>query len=200
MAMIQSYNQEVDQSLKKNPPPENVNEISIPQQVFPETKISEFQKSMQTEFKKCFPDYQSSKINTTKDIVDYFEKQFLVEKKSIDIENFHFKLKSGEERRVHLTLSNRPNINREMKIFKVDADGLPEKIPGTENEIKNPTPTQIQKSISMGNVYFHQIKEVIIYKNGARSFIDWINDEPHEFQFLNPTHTFSCSTDSCHCL
>lgn len=182
---LKEINQKVEASLEKHPPEAHY-EASAPK-----TVEADFKTAAQACLGSTWGQYQSFPME--------LEKIYKVQSKSVDIENFHLKIKSGEERRIHI-VSDGQSKNRTLRFFGLDDENLPTPIPLTPAQRQMPIDTLIADLKSQGKVFFHQSKERWQLGNGSTMVVTFENKEAVEFQLFGQEKTLSCLKDSCQCL
>lgn len=151
--------------------------------------------------KACVPESPTREGQT----VDQWMKQFLaqdaVKQSTFELENFHVQLPDGSIRRLHLLgADNTDNPGAvELRYFKLDQEGLPERIPLTDEQTHNPTPEFIQSLKKQGTVTLHQLKELQTLQDGSRLSLNLVNDQVFEFQLFRDKKTLSCRKMDCQC-
>lgn len=142
-----------------------------------------------------------AKNPTPDDLVRELEKTNPVVKSQFQLENTHIRLPDGSERRLHMIIADNTNHKnaRELRYFKLDADGLPERIPLSPEQTFNPKPEFLRSLIGQGEVIYHQTKDSKTLKDGASMILTMVNNKVYEFQIFNHGKTFSCRELNCVC-
>lgn len=119
----------------------------------------------------------------------------------VAMENWHLRRPDGSEERLMLIPSDKPDAQgkNEIRWFTVDDEGLPvpQKLPW--QKAFNPSAEFLDELKSRGEIFFHQTKQQIIYKNQISANVELINDKIQEFQIYFPDKTLSCRGDRCQC-
>lgn len=142
-----------------------------------------------------------AKNTSPDDLVKELEKTNPVVKSQFQLENTHIQLPDGSQRRMHLIVADNTNNKdaRELRYYKLDAEGLPERIELSKEQTYNPKPAFLESLKKQGTVIFHQTKDSKTLKDGASMILTKVNDKVHEFQIFNHGKTFSCREFSCVC-
>jgi len=119
----------------------------------------------------------------------------------VALENWHLRRSDGSEERLMLIPSDKTDAEgkKEVRWFTVDDEGLPvpQKLPW--QKAFNPSAEFLDELKSRGEIFFHQAKQQIIYKNQISANVELINDKIQEFQVYFPDKTLSCRGDRCQC-
>ena len=180
--------------MDKKPNPEDMNQMGVG--ALEATEPSEYFEKSLTE---CISLNTFNPLRSSSELIQYL--QSLNPTKSIQIENYHFKLPNGDERRVHLipTENGDKGVGRELRLFKLDSDGMPERIEAGSQLEKNPTNEEVQGLLSQGKVFYHQTKEVWTFPDDMNLNVEFQNNKVFEFQLQVQTQTFSCRLNDCEC-
>ncbi len=150
-----------------------------------------------TEIKKCYPNIE---MRSHYPIADAFEqlsqgKNYIDE---IDFHNYHYTLPNGEERRLQIRRDEDPqgNIHKELKLFKLDSEGLPEPIPLPKKQARNPSEETIEELISQGSLHFTQEIGNRIFEND--NYISFVkeNGELQNMEVYIDGKVLRCSIDN----
>jgi hypothetical protein len=168
------------------------NQAAAPQQT-----ENNFLKSLQD----CRPDISSQGITTPEALLTYLNKSVGVQSETKDIENYHIRLADGSERRLHLTPSDSDNgaNHTELRYFKLDAEGYPERIPLTPEQTLDPKPEFMNSLLSQGKIELHQVHAVMQLKDQSSLLLETRNDRVYEFQLRGEDKTLSCRELNCLC-
>jgi hypothetical protein len=192
-AYLKIANHEVQESLNAHPPNEDLTP-TLPHQPILENRPVRKLTSFKQAAEECLGGTWSSSENLAKDL----ERTYGVQTKNKDIENYHMKIASGEERRIHITIG--PLDRKSVRYFAVDDEGLPVPVP-LKPEQRNLTPDQLIEELKTeGQIFLHQSKERWLLGNGSTFNVTFENDQAREFQIFGPSRTLSCLEDSCQCL
>lgn len=150
---------------------------------------------------ECAPEVAAQGIGTPEALLNYLDKSIGVASESIEIENYNFTLPDGTERRIHLIPADNSNAKnaRELRYYKLDAEGLPERIYLPKNEAFNPSPEFIQRLMKDSNIHLHQVKKNWTLKDESRLATESINDKINSFQLFLAEKTLSCQELECGC-
>lgn len=153
----------------------------------------------------CFPALPAnSALREAKDLpslLTALEKEGLLRDER-EIENFHLRLPGGVQRRLQLIFleeAGRPS-RIEMRLFGVDAEGLPVPMDLPPGESLNPPRGTVERYLSQGQIEFHQVRRHLILNNGTSVMADVVNGLPRELMIRAGTRTLACTTLSCRCL
>lgn len=148
---------------------------------------------------ECLSLNSSVPIKNSNELVKYL--MSLNPKRNIEIENYHIKLAQGEERRIHLIPKENGDSGskKEMRYFKLDKDGIPERIELPAEVVKLKTQDQVLALLSQGQLTFKQSKEVWLFEDEMSLNVDFQNNKVFEFQLQVQTQSFSCRVNDCEC-
>lgn len=210
-AILEEINRRVELSLKHQPvessspgqtpsesmdpaAPSNPAEASVPS-----TSNSEETDNFAETLAACWQDHSHSQAQNPVGLVRDLEATGVRERR-LQLENWHLRLPSGEEKRIMLLPSDRENANGrlEVRLFDVDAEGLP--VPQKLGpKAYNPSARFLQELKSQGEIQFHQRKENIALNDGQSLDVEWINGQLHDLQVFTNNKSFSCRNLNCHC-
>lgn len=144
--------------------------------------------------KKCAPEIAAQAIATPEALMEYLKKSIGVKAENISIENFHIVLKDGSQRRIHLVDSDNTNSanKKELRFFKLDAEGYPERLPLKGNET-------LESLLALGTVQHHEVKSLLALKDNTSVSLEVHDNKVYEFQFSNHDHVLSCRLKECQC-
>ncbi len=145
--------------------------------------------------KKCAPEISAQAIATPEALLAYLRQSVGILNEKISIENFHLLLKDKSERRIHIVASDpsQTNDHKEIHLFKVNEDSVPEALPLKGNE-------SLKSLLDMGKLQAHEVRKEILYKDNSTLRIEEYNDKVFEFQFNNHGKVLSCRATLCQCL
>lgn len=205
-AILAEINQQVNHSLKENPPQESENYRENAHKEFPSESIKDF--SIKSEFEKCFLKSANqnsaqmfAQVSTANTLAEDLERAWGSGQHEIELENYHLKLPDNSEKRVQLlyALDEQGKKRIELRLFKVESDSIPERIPLKPDETFNPTPEFISSQLSDGVLKFHQAKIKYVFSNGFKLFIDLQNKTVFELQVIGPVKSLNCREGNCVC-
>jgi hypothetical protein len=138
---------------------------------------------------------------TPDDLIRNLEKTNPVVKSQFQLENTHIQLPDGSERRLHMIIADNTNHKnaRELRYYKLDAEGLPERIELSSEQTYNPKPEYIQSLLSQGKIIYHETKDTKTLKDGTSMVLTKVNEKVYEFQIFTHGKTLSCREMSCLC-
>lgn len=141
------------------------------------------------------------KSGSPDELMSALEKINPVVKSQFQLENTHIQLPDGSQRRMHLIVADNTNHKNalELRYFKLDAEGLPERIELSPEQTFNPKPAFLESLKKQGTVIFHQTKDTKTLKDGASLVLTKVNEKVYEFQIFNHGKTFSCREFNCVC-
>jgi hypothetical protein len=160
-------------------------------------KLMDFQKKIHD----CLPDLTWVNIETADQLLKSEIAGNPVQKLEFEMENTHIELPDGSLRRIQLIPSEKvqSSKNSELRYFKLDSEGLPERIPLSEKETYRPSKEIIEALKSQGRVVFHQIKQHQWLKDGTQIEINEVDGRVFEIQIAKPDKTLSCRDIQCVC-
>lgn len=169
--------------------------------ITPDIAQSLFEASFRKALGNCAPEIAAQGIGSPKGLLEYLKTAVGIEIDQVQIENYNFILKDGSERRIHLIPADESNSSssKEMRYYKLDAEGLPERIFLPKEEALNPSPAVIEKLMKDSTLKLHQIKSSIKYKDQTQVAVDFVNDGVQSLQFFGPQKTLNCDTQECVC-
>lgn len=166
--------------------------METPQQELGNTDIK-----FQQQLKNCL------NLETELSLTDFIETQMerSALKREVLIENYHFALSNGTERRIQ-TLPAAGDLAkgpRRIRVFSLDAENLPvpEKISADIQKL--PYSRQIHALSEGREPFFAQAREVAELKGGQKMELEWTQQKVSEFQWSGAGFLFSCRESDCHC-
>lgn len=193
-AFIKVANQEVVDALQAHPPSDLDNSSAPATQ----PKLQPRPTQRLTDFRTAAEACLGGTWTTASTLAADLEKTYGVQSKSRDIENFHLKTPSGEEKRIHITMES-PD-KKQVRFFAVDSEGLPVPIPLTSEQRQLSADQLIESLKTEGQIFLHQSKERWLLGNGSSFIVTFENNETREFQIFGASRTLSCLENSCQCL
>lgn len=185
--LLKEMNQQVTTSLEEHPP-------SVGKKL---EKVFAGPNNSLTDFKTAAQNCLGSSWSSFQTFPEELRKVFKVQSEIVDIENYHLKLPSGEERRIHVVGDG--HTNKTVRLFGLDEEGLPTPIPLPE-DLRSQTPDEMIRNLKdQGQVFFHQSKQRWLLGNGTTLLVTFENDQTYEFQLFGPDKTLSCFKESCQC-
>lgn len=148
---------------------------------------------------KCFP-HLSDAINTPKEFVDNWKSLNSTAAEDIDFIHYFFKDDKGSEIRAQIVYTNaegRPV--RELKLFKVLDDGLPDPIELPPQDRYNPSNTTLTKYINFESVFETQKKWSSKSPGSSSIEVEESNSDVTEFQLFQKNTIFRCHEGDCEC-
>ena len=148
--------------------------------------------------KECFPDLPT-KINSATTFVKHWLSMNPQVKEEIEFVHYFFKDGNNQEFRAHILYHNDKNRpTRELKLYRVLSDGLPDPIKLPKNETHNPDDTMLAKHIEFNSVFETQRKwTATVYKESLQ--VEDSNQQVTEFQLSNKDQVFRCHQKECQC-
>lgn len=194
-AIMAEINQEVEKSLKENPPADNTVQNSSPTQ---QDTLKDF--SITKPFADCFP-HEKIQVSTANNLSDDLEKSWGPSEQQIEIENYHFQLEDNSEKRIQLLYADNSNLDKklELRLFKVDKSGIPERVNLKPDETFYPKKEFIESLMKDGVLKFHQLKKHQFFKNSFKLFTEVQNKNVFEFQLIGAKHSLNCRQGTCEC-
>lgn len=148
---------------------------------------------------KCFP-HLSDAINTPKEFVDNWKSLNSTAEEEPDFIHYFFKDKNGQEVRaqiVYTTAEGRPV--RELKLFRVLEDGLPDPVELPVPDRYNPSNTTLSKYIDFNTVFETQKKWSAKSPGSSSIEVEESNSDVTEFQLFQKNTIFRCHEGDCEC-
>lgn len=158
-------------------------------------KINTFPETL----KRCFPDL-AGKITSPKAFVDNWKSENPKFREELDYIHYFFKDKDGKEVRgqvLYMEANGRPV--RELKVFRVLEDGLPDPVELPEDDKFNPSNTTLSKYIEFNTVFETQKKWSARISNTSHIEVEESNTEITEFQLYHDELIFRCHEGDCEC-
>lgn len=144
--------------------------------------------------KKCAPEIAAQAVATPEALLLYLRQSVGIASESVSYENFHMTVADGSERRIHVVAvdnSNSPD-KKEVRFFKLDKEGFPEKIPLRSSDT-------LTSLMAQGQVHTHEVKREVILKDDTNLSVEEHNDQIYEFQYSNHGKILSCRIRHCQC-
>ena len=170
----------------------------VSEQDLPEKSIAVGSTFSET-LKRCFPE-MSGKINTPKAFVENWKSENPKFREDLDFIHYFFKDKQGKEVRgqiEYMEANGRPI--RELKIFRVLEDGLPDPVEIPEDDKFNPNNTTLSKYIDFNTVFETQKKWSAQITDTTHIEVEESNSEITEFQLFQDELIFRCHEGDCEC-
>lgn len=147
----------------------------------------------------CFTDPDLRQAASPTDLIKALEKKFGLQSRIFNGETIFFKA-DQQERRIHIVPINGPQGSyRELSFFTIDASGLPSPVPLSEEQARNPTPEFLTSLIGNSVIFYHSLKETLLFADRTVAVVEWINDDTREIQITANEKTFSCQFRQCEC-
>lgn len=161
----------------------------------------EQQKDFQAKISECFENPHLTSAETPEIFLKNLIAENPVEDSQFEMENTHVQLPDGSLRRIHLIPSDSSNNAKtlELRYFKLDGEGLPERIPLSRQQTINPSHEFIQSLKNQGKVVFHQLKQHQLLQDGTQVALNQVDDKIFEMQIFGAGKTFSCRAMKCQC-
>lgn len=174
----------IDDSFIENPEVKKAKQDPTP------TEKDNFLESLQ----KCAPEVAAQTIATPEALIEYLEKSTGVQAEELALENYHLTLPDGSVRRVHQILADNTNSRsvKELRFFKLDAEGYPERIPLKGSET-------LESLLAQGRIDRHEVKKQLRLKDGSSVSLETHDQRIFEFQFNNLGKILSCRYKECLC-
>ena len=144
--------------------------------------------------KKCAPEIAAQAVATPEALMEYLKKSVGIKSEDITIENYHITLNDGSQRRIHVVASdntNSPN-KKELRFFKLDAEGYPERLPLKGDET-------LQSLLALGTLQHREVKSQLNLKDDTSVSLETHDNKVFEFQYTNHNHVLSCRLKECQC-
>jgi hypothetical protein len=159
------------------------------------------QKDFQAKISDCFDNPRLASAETPEIFFKDLIAENPVKDSQFEMENTHVQLPDGSLRRIHLIPSDSSNNAKtlELRYFKLDGEGLPERIPLSRKQTINPSQEFIQSLKDQGKVVFHQLKQHQLLQDGTQVALNQVDDKIFEMQIFGADKTFSCRAMKCDC-
>ncbi|MBL7556123.1 MAG: hypothetical protein JNM24_09900 [Bdellovibrionaceae bacterium] len=148
---------------------------------------------------KCFP-HLADAITTPKEFVENWKSLNSTAEEETDFVHYFFKDKNGQEVRaqvVYTMAEGRPI--RELKLFRVLEDGLPDPIELPAPDRYNPSNTTLSKYIDFNSVFETQKKWSAKSPGSSSIEVEESNADVTEFQLFQKNTIFRCHEGDCEC-
>lgn len=144
--------------------------------------------------KACAPEVAAQAIATPEALMEYLQKSVGVKTEEVSLENFHLTLPDGSKRRVHVVISDSTNstTKKEIRLFKLDAEGYPERLPLKGDET-------LKSLLAQGTQTRHEARSQLLLKDGTSVNLERHDQKVFEFQFVNHGKVLSCRFKECLC-
>lgn len=144
--------------------------------------------------KACAPEVAAQAIATPEALMEYLQKSIGIKTEEVSLENFHLTLPDGSKRRVHVVVSDNTNstTKKEIRLFKLDAEGYPERLPLKGHET-------LQSLLAQGTQTRHEARSQLLLKDGSSVNLERHDQKVFEFQFSNHGKILSCRFKECLC-
>lgn len=121
--------------------------------------------------------------------------------RDVPLENWHIRRPDGREERVMRVTSDRDNGGdvKELRLFGVDAEGLPVPKPLDPRRALNPTEADVRSLIGDGDLVFHGWQETLTFADGTTAALDWTDGGLRDAQVFLKGRTLSCRKRACVC-
>ena len=142
----------------------------------------------------CAPEIAAQAIATPEALIEYLKKSVGIAKEEVSLENFHLTLANGSQRRIHVVIADNTNSRdkKEIRLFKLDAEGYPERMPLKGNET-------LESLLNQGRLTRHEAKSQLLLKDGSSVELETHDQKVFEFQFNNHGKVLSCRFKECLC-
>jgi hypothetical protein len=159
------------------------------------------QRDFQKQVRECFSRPELRRADSPESFLKNLVAQNPIRRSQFEMENTHVQLPDGSLRRIHVIPSDRTDQPQvlELRYFKLDEDGLPERIALPPAQTINPSPEFVQLLKSQGRVVFHQLKEHDLLKDGTQVALNQVDHKIYEMQIYSAHKTFSCHAMKCRC-
>lgn len=144
--------------------------------------------------KSCAPEIAAQAIATPDALMEYLKKSVGFTKEEVSLENFHLTLPNGSQQRVHVVIADNTNSRdkKEIRLFKLDAEGYPERVPLKGHET-------LESLLNQGRLTRHEAKSQLVLKDGSSVDLETHDQKVFEFQFNNHGKVLSCRFSECFC-
>lgn len=144
--------------------------------------------------KTCAPEVAAQAIATPEALITYLQKSVGVEEEQITLENYHLTLPDGSQRRVHVISSDNTNSEKkqELRFFKLDKEGYPERLPLRAD-------ATLEQLLGQGQTTRHEVRSTLKLKDGGAVSLEKHDNTIFEFQYNNHGKILSCRSTDCQC-
>jgi hypothetical protein len=144
--------------------------------------------------KKCAPDLNDPTVDSPESLIQYLSHEIGLTIKDPILENYHLELRDGSIRRIQVLGSDNTNSSNkvEVRYFKLDAEGIPERIPFPPGE-------SLQSLLTQSQVLRHELRTHWVLRNGTLLNLEWHDNSIYEFQMHHLGKILSCRYRSCTC-
>lgn len=149
--------------------------------------------------KRCFPEL-SEKVANPKAFVENWKSENPKYREDLDYIHYFFKDKDGKDVRaqvLYMEANGRPV--RELKVFRVLDDGLPDPVELPDDDKFNPSNTTLSKYIDFNTVFETQKKWSARITDSTHIEVEESNSEITEFQLYQDELIFRCHEGDCEC-
>lgn len=180
--------------LDKKAAPQSVDRIFLEEKHVATTSPAPKKDNFFVSLKKCAPEIAAQAIATPEALLEYLKKSVGLEAEETSVENFHLTLPDGSLRRIHVITADNTNStnNKELRFFKIDPEGYPERVPLTSEDT-------LQSLLALGTITKHEAKLLYVLTDGTTANIEIHDQTVHEFQYNNHGTILSCRYKECRC-
>ncbi|MBV2167653.1 MAG: hypothetical protein KUL82_02995 [Bdellovibrio sp.] len=142
----------------------------------------------------CAPEIAAQTVGTPEGLVEYLQKSVGVKKEDVSLENYHLTLPNGSLRRIHVIVADNTNSSskKELRFFKLDAEGYPERLPLKGNET-------LLSLLALGTVTKHEARSQFLLKDDSSLALEMHDQKVFELQYNNHGKVLSCRFKDCLC-
>lgn len=180
-----------DTPQKKLQPVSQMSSLEIKQNIKPFSSLDK--NTFLFALQKCVPTATAA-IESPSELFNYLKMQTGIETEDKTVENYHLLLPDKSLRRIHIVIADNTNSTRrkELRFFRVDAEGYPERIPLKSNQT-------VQSLLKLGEVTNHEVKMQFVLKDGSVFDAEFHNQTIFEFQYNQRGKILSCRNQDCRC-
>ena len=167
----------------------------------PEGSVEKLQNAIQQCFAQDDDLTKLSQVVDTSGLLEELKARGLQNEEK-EVENYQIDLPDHAQKRIQLlyTPEDENSLSVELRLFSVDAQGLPIPMTVPQMDASNPSEEVIQRYLSEGQVNFHQVRSQMYFENGIRGEVEMINDKPHDIRLETTGGTLACRDLDCRCL
>lgn len=142
--------------------------------------------------KECIVSNEVGITDSPKDLLKRLEDRYGIRKRSLHFESLHFEKENSAKYQIHVNSTESVNPDsQEVQLFQVNAAGMPSPMESTL--------TDMQILIRDATLTYHHLKETIVFGNEDVAIVEWLNEEPKEFQMAENDRALSCLYLTCVC-
>lgn len=120
-----------------------------------------------------------------------------IAEETTELENIHFSDKQNGNYRAQIIYTGK---HKELRLFKVLDDGLPDYIPIPAEDMTNPDSTTLAKYINFESIQWQQTQKKLTTAQGNTLQVEIVNSQVEKLDyFLASGTSLHCQTSECQC-